>query len=112
MSIGAYELISIPYDDSLTFAGAIHACRTLYHSYKRLGRISAHRLRRIFVNVAAEFALHRWSDYENVSYTLFEATPFTRPNYLTLALGGRRLDSRSTFATSLQLIRRVRRNLD
>jgi hypothetical protein len=64
------------------------------------------------VNVAAELALRRWLDSENVPYTVFEAIQFTRPNYLTLALGGRRLDSRSTFITSRQLIRRIRRNLD
>jgi hypothetical protein len=110
MSIDAHDLIRIPYDGSLTLAGAIYACRTLHHGYNRIGRTSAHRLRRIVSNVAAELALRRWLDSESVPYTLIEATPFTRPNYLTLTLGGRRLDNIATFITSRQLIRRIRRN--
>jgi hypothetical protein len=110
MSISEHDLIRIPYDDSLSLAGAIYACRSLHYGYKRLGHASPHQLRRMVATVASELALRRWLDAESVPYNLIETTPFTRPQYLTLTLGGRRLDCRSALITSRHRIRRIRRN--
>jgi hypothetical protein len=111
MSIDTSDLIHIPYDASLSLAGAIYACRTLQHMLPRLGRLSPHQMRRTSVNIAAHLALRRWLESTDVPYDLIQASPITQPERPALVVGGRRVYIQNTFIPSKHHIRRLRRNL-
>jgi hypothetical protein len=110
MSIDTSDLIHIPYDASLSLAGATFACRTLQHMLTRLGRVSPHRMRRTSVNIAAHLALRRWLESAEVPYDLFQASPITQPERPALVVGGRRVHIQNTFIPSKHHIRRLQRN--
>lgn len=110
MSIDTSDLIKIPYDASLSLAGATFACRTLQHTLPRLGRTSPHQMRRTSVNIAAHLALRRWLESTEVPYDLIQASPITQPERPALVLGGRRVYIQCTFIPSKHHIRRLQRN--
>ena len=93
--IGIHDLINLPYTPDLTEGGIIYACRSLPHTYGRLGRSSFDRLRRRTAGVTVELAFRRYLSQENISFDVESAEPFTEPDRYNVLLGGRRCDLKS-----------------
>jgi hypothetical protein len=89
------DLISLPYTPDLTRAGIAYACRSLPHTYDRMGGSPFNRMRRIAAGKAVELAFRRHLGKEGVPYDTLGATPFTDPDRYDVALGGRRCDLKS-----------------
>jgi hypothetical protein len=106
--LSSSDLIHIPYTPDLTLAGIAYACRSLAHTYDRMGGTPADRLRRIVAGIAVELAFRRRLSSENVPYDLRGATPFTDPDRYDVALGGRRCDLKSFLIYHKERIRLIR----
>ncbi len=104
------DLISLPYTPDLTRAGIVYACRSLPHTYDRMGGSPFHRLRRIVAGKAVELAFRRYLGREEVPYDTLGATPFTDPDRYDVALGGRRCDLKSFQVFDRPRIRQARRD--
>jgi hypothetical protein len=89
------DLISLPYTPDLTQAGIAYACRSLPHTYDRMGGSPYSRMRRIVAGQAVELAFRRHLSREGVPYDTLGATPFTDPDRYDVALGERRCDLKS-----------------
>ena len=91
----ASDLLTLPYTPDLTQAGIAYACRSLPHTYNRMGGSPIYRLRRIVAGKAVELAFRRHLGKEGVPFDTLGATPFTDPDRYDVALGGRRCDIKS-----------------
>ncbi len=109
MSLSTEDLIHLPYDDSLTLAGATYTCRSLHHPPNLLRRVSPHHLRRTVVSIASELAMRRWLETEGVTYGLIRDRPLTHPERYKISIGGRRLIVRTTFISAQRHLRRLHR---
>lgn len=104
------DLISLPYTPDLTEAGIAYACRSLAHTYDRMGGSQITRLRRIVAGKAVELAFRRYLYNQEVPFDNFGATPFTDPDHYDVALGGRRCDVKSFLIFDKATIRKLRRD--
>lgn len=104
------DLIHLPYAPDLTTGGITYACRSLAHTYNRMGGDSTARLQRIVAGVAVELAFRRRLAEEEVPYDLLGATHFTAPDRYDIALGGRRCDLKSFLLSNKQKITNLQRN--
>lgn len=93
--ITASDFICIPYTPELTEAGISYACRSLPHTYDRMGGSPFDRLRRIVVGVSIELAFRRHLTQQHVPFDVKGATPFTDPDRYDVSLGGHRCDIKS-----------------
>ena len=89
------DLICISYTPDLTEAGIHYACRSLPHTYDRMGGWPFDRLRRIVVGISIELAFRRYLTQQTVPYDIKGATPFTDPDRYDVSLGGHRCDIKS-----------------
>jgi hypothetical protein len=103
--ITANDLICLPYTPDLTEAGISYACRSLPHTYDRMGGSSFDRLRRIVVGIAVELAFRRYLVQQQVSFDVKGATPFTEPDRYDVSLGGHRCDIKSFLMSYREQIR-------
>jgi hypothetical protein len=101
------DLIRLPYAPDLTPTGIAYACRSLPHTYDRMGGLDIYRLRRIVAGKAVELAFRRYLTAQNVPYEELGATPFTDPDHYDIGFGGRRCDIKSFLFTQKMDIRRV-----
>ncbi len=108
--IGPKDLLILPYTVDLTQEGIAYACRSLPHTYDRMGGSRFDRLRRIVAGVAVELALRRQLRVEQVPYDVRGATSFTEPDRYDLALSGRRVDVKSFLTVRKERIRELRTN--
>jgi hypothetical protein len=104
------DLLTLPYDHTLTQAGIEYAKKSLHYTYNRMHLSPAARLRKIVAGVAVELALRRWLDAEQVPYDLLGATAFTDKDRYDLNLGGRRCDLKSCFLNHRPQIQALNRN--
>lgn len=104
------DLVYLPCTPEMIQAGIHYACRSLAHTYDRMGGSSYDRLRRIVVGKAVEFAFRRYLHEENIPYDNLGATPFTDPDRYDIALGGRRCDLKSFLIPNRRTISRIRRD--
>ncbi len=93
--ISTPDLVCLPYTPELTTAGISYACRSLPHTYDRMGGSPYDRLRRIVVGISVELAFRRLLVQENIPLDVKGATPFTEPDRYDVSLGGRRCDIKS-----------------
>ncbi len=93
--ISAEDLLCIPYSPDLTEAGISYACRSLPHTYDRMGGSLFDRMRRIVVGIAVELAFRRYLTQKDVPFATKGATPFTEPDRYDVSLGGHRCDIKS-----------------
>jgi hypothetical protein len=93
--IAESELVCLPFTSDLTEAGISYACRSLPHTYDRMGGSPFDRLRRIVVGIAVELAFRRYLTQEQAPFDVMGATPFTEPDRYDVSLGGRRCDIKS-----------------
>jgi hypothetical protein len=93
--ISPADFIRLPYTPDLTTAGAAYACRSLAHTYDRMGGGEFKRLRRIAAGIAVELAFRRHLGAGGVPFDTLGATPFTDPDKYDIALGGRKCDVKS-----------------
>ncbi len=105
------DLIRLPYTPDLTEGGIAYACRSLPHTYDRMGGSSFDRLRRIVAGVAVELAFRRYLSGQNIPFDIKGATPFTDPDRYDVSLGGRRCDLKSFLITHRDQITLLRRDL-
>ena len=91
----ASDLVSLPYTPDLTRAGITYACRSLAHTYDRMGGSPIDRLRRIVSGKAVELAFRRHLTTYGIPHDNLGATPFTDPDKYDVSLGGRRVDIKS-----------------
>ncbi|MCP4143585.1 MAG: hypothetical protein GY755_25415 [Chloroflexi bacterium] len=89
------DFIHIPYTADLTQGGIAYACRSLPHTYNRMGGSNAKRMRRIVGGIAVELAFRRYLNEQNIPFDVKGATPFTDPDKYDVALGGHRCDVKS-----------------
>ncbi len=89
------DLVRIPYTPDLTEGGIAYACRSLPHTYDRMGGSPFDRLRRIVAGVAVELAFRRYLAQQNIPFDIKGATPFTDPDRYDVSLGGHRCDIKS-----------------
>ncbi len=93
--ITAADFICIPYTPDLTEGGISYACRSLPHTYDRMGGSPFDRLRRIVVGISVELAFRRYLTQQNTPFDVRGATPFTDPDRYDVSLGGHRCDIKS-----------------
>ena len=93
--ISASDFVCLPYTADLTEGGISYACRSLPHTYDRMGGSSFDRLRRIVVGIAVELAFRRHLAQQDVPFDVRGATPFTDPDRYDVSLGGHRCDIKS-----------------
>lgn len=93
--INASDFVCLPYTPDLTEGGISYACRSLPHTYDRMGGSSFDRLRRIVVGIAVELAFRRYLTQQGVPFDVKGATPFTDPDRYDVSLGGHRCDIKS-----------------
>lgn len=103
-------LIHLLYTPDLTEAGIAYACRSLPHTYDRMGGDRFHRLRRIVSGKAVELAFRRYLNDRGVPYDNLGDTPFTDPDNYDISLGGRRCDIKSFLFLEKDRIRRLKRD--
>ncbi len=101
----ASDLICLPYTRDLTEAGISYACRSLPHTYDRMGGSPFDRLRRIVVGISVELAFRRYLAQQNVPFGVEGATPFTDPDRYDVSLGGHRCDIKSFLISYREQIR-------
>ncbi len=89
----------------LTEAGISYACRSLPHTYDRMGGSQFDRLRRIVVGIAVELAFRRYLAQQNVPFGVEGATPFTDPDRYDVSLGGHRCDIKSFLISHREQVR-------
>jgi hypothetical protein len=89
------DFISLPYTPDLTQAGISYACRSLPHTYGRMGGLPFDRLRRIVVGISVELAFRRYLAQQNIPFDVKGTTPFTDPDRYDVSLGGHRCDLKS-----------------
>ena len=89
------DLIHIPYTPDLTSGGIAYACRSLPHTYNRMGGSSAKRMSRIVNGIAVELAFRRYLNENQIPFDVKGATPFTDPDKYDVSLGGHRCDVKS-----------------
>lgn len=99
------DLICLPYTPDLTGAGISYACRSLPHTYDRMGGSHFDRLRRIVIGIAVELAFRRYLAQEHVPFDVKGATPFTDPDRYDVSLGGHRCDIKSFLISYREQIR-------
>jgi hypothetical protein len=104
------DLITLPYTDDLTQAGIAYACKSLPHTYNRMGGSLGDRFRRIVSGVSVELAFRRLLVANGVPYDTLGITPFTDPDHYDVALGGRRCDLKSFLILKKDDIRRLRQD--
>src|SRR5512146_2431748 len=78
--ITATDFVCVPYSPDLTQAGISYACRSLPHTYDRMGGSPFDRLRRIVTGIAVELAFRRYLSGRDVPFDVKGATPFTAPD--------------------------------
>lgn len=93
--INVSDIIRLNYSSDLTKAGITYACRSLPHTYNRMGGSPPDRLRRIVAGVAVELAFRRYLGQQKVPFDVKGATPFTDPDRYDVSLGGHRCDIKS-----------------
>ncbi len=93
--ITANDIIRLPYTPDLTEGGIAYACRSLPHTYDRMGGSPFDRLRRIVAGVAVELAFRRYLASREIPFDVKGATPFTDPDRYDVSLGGHRCDIKS-----------------
>lgn len=97
--IGASDIIRLDYTPDLTEAGITYACRSLPHTYNRMGGSPPDRMRRIAAGVAVELAFRRHLFRQEVPFDVKGTTPFTDPDRYDVSLGGHRCDIKSFLIT-------------
>jgi hypothetical protein len=108
--ISAADLLRLPFDDSLAWAGVEYAKKSLHYTYDRMNLQPGARLRKIVAGVAVELAFRRWLDASEVPYDLLGATAFTEKDKYDLRLGGRRCDLKSFLLSKRDDITALRRD--
>jgi hypothetical protein len=103
--ISTSDLVCLPYTPDLTQAGISYACRSLPHTYDRMGGSHFDRLRRIVVGIAVELAFRRYLAQQHVPFDIKGATPFTDPDRYDVSLGGHRCDIKSFLISYREQIR-------
>ena len=101
------DLIRLDYTPDLTPTGIAYACRSLPHTYDRMGGSDIYRLRRIVAGKAIELAFRRYLTAQDVPYEELGATPFTDPDHYDIGFGGRRCDIKSFLFFQKRDIRRI-----
>jgi hypothetical protein len=97
--LSAADILHLPYTADLTEGGIAYACRSLPHTYDRMGGSPYDRLRRIAAGVAVELAFRRQLSQQAVPFDVQGATPFTDPDRYDVSLGGHRCDIKSFLIT-------------
>ncbi len=110
--LSASDFIHLPYTPDLTSGGIAYACRSLAHTYDRMGGSPFDRLRRIVAGKAVELSFRRLLTSRQVPFDTLGATPFTEPDRYDVALGGRRVDIKSYLIYRKNVIRLIRRQPD
>jgi len=110
--LNSSDVIRLPYTPDLTEGGIAYACRSLPHTYDRMGGSSFDRLRRIVAGVAVELAFRRYLSQQNIPFDIKGATPFTDPDRYDVSLGGHRCDLKSFLITHRDQITLLHRDLN
>jgi hypothetical protein len=103
--ITSTDFVCLPYSPDLTQAGISYACRSLPHTYDRMGGSPFDRLRRIVTGIAVELAFRRYLARQEVPFDVKGATPFTEPDRYDVSLGGHRCDIKSFLISHREQIR-------
>lgn len=90
--IGIQDLVELPFTPDLTEGGITYACRSLPHTYGRLGRSSIDRIRRRTGEAIVELAFRRYLSRQSIPFDVKSVEPFTEPGGYSVSLGGRRCD--------------------
>ena len=104
------DLVRLSFSPDLTLGGVAYACRSLPHTYDRMGGSDFQRMRRIVAGKAVELAFRRRLAAQDVPYDTLGATPFTDPDQYDVALGGRRCDLKSFLIYQKPTIHRLKAN--
>jgi hypothetical protein len=88
MTLGPDQLLHLPFERDLSFAGLTYLCQEL-HRFPQINK--AKTLKALGGTIASELALRRWLEAQQVTYYLVNTTPFTEPNRTQIILGGRRV---------------------
>ena len=109
--ISKNDFIRIPYTPDLSTSGIAYACRSLPHTYNRMGGSNTKRMRRIVGGIAVELAFRRYLGEHQIPFDVKGATPFTDPDKYDVSLGGRRCDVKSFMLTRKSQINELKRDL-
>lgn len=104
------DILRLPYTPDLTQSGIDFACRSLNHTYNRVGSTPFSRLRRIVAGVAVELAFRRFLTGQVIPFGVRGATTFSEPDRYDVRLGGHRCDVKSFLITRRPQISSMRRD--
>ena len=105
------DFIRIPYTPDLSESGIAYACRSLPHTYNRMGGTNTNRMRRIVGGIGVELAFRRYLGEREIPFNVKGATPFTDPDKYDVSLGGRRCDVKSFLLSRRAQINELKRDL-
>lgn len=106
------DFIRIPYTPDLSENGIAYACRSLPHTYNRMGGSKINRMRRIVGGIGVELAFRRYLNERKIPFDIKGATPFTDPDKYDVSLGGRRCDVKSFLLSRKSQITELKRDLN
>ena len=106
------DFIRIPYTPDLSAGGIAYACRSLPHTYNRMGGSHIKRMRRIVGGIGVELAFRRYLSEREIPFDVKGATPFTDPDKYDVSLGGRRCDIKSFLLSRKEQINELKRDLN
>ena len=106
------DFIRIPYTPDLSEGGIAYACRSLPHTYNRMGGTNVKRMRRIVGGIGVELAFRRYLSEREIPFDVKGATPFTDPDKYDVSLGGRRCDVKSFMLSRKEQINELKRDLN
>ncbi len=110
--ISKSDFIRIPYTPDLSAGGIAYACRSLPHTYNRMGGTNVKRMRRIVGGISVELAFRRYLSQREIPFDVKGATPFTDPDKYDVSLGGRRCDVKSFMLSRKSQINELKRDLN
>jgi len=93
--ISTEDFLLLPYTPDLTEGGIAYACRSLLHSYDRIGGSTFDRMRRTVAGVAVELAFRRYLTQKNIPFGVVGSAPFTDPDRYDILLGSQRCEIQS-----------------
>ena len=88
--ISAADFIALEYTPDLTKAGVTYACKTLTQTNPFPGESLPKSLRQITAGASIELAFRRYLHQEQVPHQNIKTTPFSAPDRLDIAIGGRK----------------------
>lgn len=104
------DFIYLTYSNDLNRACVDYACQSLIYTLENGGRRWYEQSHKIAADASAELAFRHYLTTNRIPHDLIRTTPFTKPEHLDVALGGRRCMLINSLISRRETIRRLRKD--